>query len=54
MDTIKVYLNSTYTASEVKGQYPYLSNKQLGELMDAMYEVELIYNFNTHKFEIPE
>jgi hypothetical protein len=31
-----------------------VKGKRCEELFDAMYEVGLVYNFQTHKFELPE
>ena len=54
IETVRVYFHNDYNYEEVAETYPSLSDEQIEELYNACYEVELIYNFKTLKFEIPK
>lgn len=54
---IIVYLRNIYNLHEVEefyGEKYNLTTEECQELYDAMYEVEMIYNLTTHKFENKE
>jgi hypothetical protein len=53
MDKVKVYLHNDYNHKEMEEEYK-VKGKQLEELFDAIYEVELVYDFDTHKLSPPE
>ncbi len=49
----KFYFHRDYEYDEYEEVYPHLTPSQIQEVYHASYEVALVYNFNTHKWELP-